>query len=329
MVLKQLIIYSLANLLPIVGSFATDLGDSADSTSSNLVESVSDHVFVHGATRRTYKLYVPSNLDESPPLLFVLHGMSMTSHWASERGFNELADQHGFVVVYPQSLKKTIFLTDYIGMPELGWFAVHEVVRWNSENQDDRYGGNSDLDFLSELAKNLQREYGLNSKQTFVAGFSSGGEMSYALVCQAGKIFRGAGIVAGLMRSDTLDGCAANRPKPLIHLHGTSDSMAPIDGHKSTWLKRDSRSTSAQDSVRYFAKLNNAAKMEEIKVSENTTAHIYTAEGDGAEVRFYRIKDFIHYWPGTPYQGKKKGKQLEDNSGISATALIWEFFSKY
>ena len=92
MVLTQLIVYSLANLLPIVGSFATDLGDSADSTSSNLVGSVSDHVFVNGTTRRTYKLYVPSNLGESPPLLFVLHGMAMTSHWASERGFNELAE---------------------------------------------------------------------------------------------------------------------------------------------------------------------------------------------------------------------------------------------
>ena len=68
--------------------------------------------------------------------------------------------------------------------------------------------------------------------------------------------------------------------------------------------------------------------MEKIKVSENTTAHIYIAEGDGAEVRFYRIKDFIHYWPGTPYQGKKKGKKLEDNSGISATALMWDFFSQ-
>ncbi len=329
MVSKKLVIYSVAYLLPIFGSFAEDLKDSVSSYSFKSVETGSDHLFAQGDTQRTYKLYVPPDLDENSPLLFVLHGMSMTSDWASQRGFNELADQYGFVVAYPQSLKKTIYLTDYLGVPDVGWFAVDEVARWNSENQDDRYGGNSDIDFLSRLAKELQRKYLLNPEQTFVAGFSSGGEMSYALICKAGDVFRGAGIVAGLMRADTLDGCALNEPKPLIHLHGTSDSLAPIDGHKSTWLKSANESPSAHDSVKYFAKLNNAVKMETIKVSENTTAHIYTPDGVGAEARFYRIQGFIHYWPGTPYVGKKKGKKLEDNSGISATELIWELFSEY
>jgi polyhydroxybutyrate depolymerase len=125
-----------------------------------------------------------------------------------------------------------------------------------------------------------------------------------------------------------VDSCAPSGPKPLIHLHGTADSMVPIQG-RGTKEKGNLPTPPAHDTVKYFAKLNNATKEETVKVSENTTAYIYRPEGEGAEARFYRIKGFIHYWPGTPYVGKTKDKQMQDNSGISATEIIWEFFSQY
>jgi polyhydroxybutyrate depolymerase len=289
---------------------------------------VVDHVFMHGEIKRTYKIHVPESRAENAPLLFVLHGMSMTSDWTYDRGFNELADQYGFVVVYPQSLEKTIYLTDFLGMPDATWGAVTAVVRWNAENEDDKYSGVNDVDFLSQLARHLQQEYRLNTEQTFVAGFSNGGYMSYTLMCQAGDTFRGAGIVAGLMDGIIVDSCAPGGPKPLIHLHGTADSMVPIQG-RGTEAKGNLPTPSAHDTVKYFAKLNNATEEETVKVSENTTAYIYKPEGEGAEARFYRIDGFIHYWPGTPYVGETKGKQMQDNSGISATALIWKFLSQY
>jgi len=307
-------VFLLAQLLLVPGIYAAEI--------------VPDHVFMHGEIERTYKLHVPENLTENAPLLFVLHGMSMTSDWTYGRGFNELADQNGFVVVYPQGLEKTIYLTDFLGLRDLAWIAVTSIVRWNAENEDDRYNGGSDVDFLSQLARQLQQKYRLNPAQTFVSGFSNGGYMSYTLMCQAGDTFRGAGIVAGLMDGVIVDSCAPSGPQPLIHLHGTADSMVPIQG-RGTKEKGNLPTPPAHDTVKYFAKLNNATKEETVKVSENTTAYIYRPEGEGAEARFYRIKGFIHYWPGTPYVGKTKDKQMQDNSGISATEIIWEFFSQY
>ena len=372
MILRIFAVCLLAQLLLVPGVYAAGKKDSAKN-----MEGVQDHVFMQDKIKRTYKLHVPEKRAENAPLLFVLHGMTMTSDWTYGRGFNELADQHGFVVVYPQSLAKTIYLSDMQGMPgkdgsdkdksglgdkgksDKGWGASDKgsgkscnegetidnsgfsfscrngawsmtdgVLRWNNENEDDRYGGASDVDFLSQLARHLQQEYQLNPEKTFVAGFSNGGYMSYTLMCQAGDTFRGAGIVAGLMDGVTVDGCAPSGPKPLIHLHGTADSMVPIQG-RGTKGKGNLPTPSAHDTVKYFAKLNNATKEETVKVSENTTAYIYGPEGDGAEARFYRIEGFVHYWPGTPYVGKTAGKQMHDNSGISATALIWEFFSQY
>ena len=316
MILRTFVLCLLAQLLLIAGSHAEDRSD----LSANK-KSAPDYIFVHGGRERTYKLHVPEKLAENAPLLFVLHGMSMTSDWTYGRGFNELADQHGFVVVYPQSLEKTIYLTDFLGLHDLDWIAVTEIVRWNAENEDERYSGVSDVDFLSQLARQMQQEYRLNPNKTFVAGFSNGGYMSYTLMCQAGDTFKGAGIVAGLMHGVIMDSCSPNGPKPLIHLHGVADSMVPIEGDPPT--------PSAHDSVKYFANLNNATKADTVKISEATTAYIYSPEGVGAEARFYRIEDYIHYWPGTPYVGKSEGKQMRDNSGISATALIWEFLSQY
>tara|TARA_E500000331_G_scaffold329177_1_gene349515 strand:+ start:4924 stop:5976 length:1053 start_codon:yes stop_codon:yes gene_type:complete len=350
MILRTFAVCLLAQLLLVPGVYAADKK-----------ETVQDHVFMQDKIKRTYKLHVPENLPENAPLLFVLHGMTMTSGWAYGRGFNELADQHGFVVVYPQSLPKTIYLSDFQGVSDKDgsnkdasgwgdksksdshksckegetmdssgfnfscrngtWTMTNGVLRWNNEIADDRYGGASDVDFLSQLAKQLQRKYQLNPARTFVAGFSNGGYMSYTLMCQAGDTFRGAGIVAGLMDGVTVDSCAPSGPKPLIHLHGTADSVVPIEGRGTT--------PAAHETVKYFAQLNNATKEETVKVSENTTAYIFRPEGEGAEARFYRIEGFIHYWPGTPYVGETKGKQMQDHSGISATALIWEFFSQY
>jgi polyhydroxybutyrate depolymerase len=350
MILKTVTLCLLSQLLLVPGVYAAAKKDSAKST-----EGVLDHVFMDGEIKRTYKIHVPKNRAENAPLLFVLHGMTMTSDWAYGRGFNELADQHGFVVVYPQSLAKTIYLSDMRGMPgkdgsdedESGkpctegetiedsgfsfsckegiWVMTNGVLRWNNENEDDRYGGASDVEFLSQLARHLQEKYQLNPVQTFVAGFSNGGYMSYTLMCQAGDIFRGAAIVAGLMDGVTVDGCAPSGPKPVIHFHGTADSMVPIEG-RATKGNGNLPTPSAHETVKYFAKLNNATKEETVKVSANTTAHIYRPVGDGAEARFYRIEGFIHYWPGSPYVGDKP---MQDNSGIRATELIWGFFSRY
>ena len=321
MILRTSVLCLLVQLFLINGSHAADQNDLPENDLPENKKTAPDYVFLHGGKERTYKLYVPERLAENAPLLFVLHGMSMTSDWTYGRGFNELADQHGFVVVYPQSLEKTIYLTDFLGLRDLAWIAVTEIVRWNAENEDERYSGISDVDFLSKLARQLQQKYGLDPKKTFVAGFSNGGYMSYTLMCQAGDTFKGAGIVAGLMDGVIADSCAPSGPKPLIHLHGTADSIVPIEGDLPT--------PSAHDSVKYFAKLNNATKEEIVGISENTTSYIYRPEGEGAEARFYSIEGFVHYWPGTPYIGKTEGKQIEDNSGISATALIWQFFSKY
>jgi poly(3-hydroxybutyrate) depolymerase len=67
-----------------------------------------DYAFDHDGMERSYKMYRPEKLAHNAPLVFVLHGMTSNSAWSYLAGFNELAEEHGFLAVYPQSHLKLI-----------------------------------------------------------------------------------------------------------------------------------------------------------------------------------------------------------------------------
>ena len=63
---------------------------------------------VSSGLERTYLLYVPASYDPSAPtpLVISLHGfVEWPAHQMQISGWNELADEHGFIVVYPSGTK--------------------------------------------------------------------------------------------------------------------------------------------------------------------------------------------------------------------------------
>ena len=61
--------------------------------------------FEHEAIERKYLLYLPNDLPENAPLVFVLHGYRGDARGYTELGMNRLADAHRFAVCYPQGDK--------------------------------------------------------------------------------------------------------------------------------------------------------------------------------------------------------------------------------
>lgn len=326
-----------------------------------------DHVFTNGDVDRTYKMYRPKNLADNAPLVFVLHGMGSSSTWSYRVGFNDLAEEHGFFVVQPQALVKDIVLGgsygksdgmtddkgkkgglgkkgdsgkkrksgddesceegrryDYMGLDMVckNGLLTGGIVRWNDDNEDGKYRGQSDVEYLSALAGFLQEKYNLDPEKTFVTGFSNGGFMSYTLMCQAGEVFKAAAPVAGLANAQVFRECAPGGPKPILHIHGAEDGLVPIAGNRGGGGK--STSPGAQDLVAYFADLNDSVTTEKFKVTDNTTLTLYNPKRGGAEVRYYRIENHDHIWPG----GDLGKKGYKDHSGIKATEVIWDFFSR-
>jgi polyhydroxybutyrate depolymerase len=177
----------------------------------------------HEGLERRYILHKPEDLPANAPLLFVLHGRSGSNFWTYGLGFNDLADKNGFAVAYPQGEYRYMKGADPNDPKAMGW------TEWNAHMDPTRV---DDVDFLSSLARALQSEHSLNPDQTFVTGFSIGGYMSYALACKASETFKGVAIVASLMDHKLyVDNNPPPNPLPVLHIHGTADSLCPIDGN--------------------------------------------------------------------------------------------------
>ena len=162
------------------------------------------HQFSHDGLSREYYLYIPDSLVADAPLLFVFHGYSgSASGIMNYSGLNQIADDNGFAVCYPQGL---IDDWDYSF-----WNVGYD---WHVDETVD------DVGFATSLAQYLQTDFNLSTQNTFSTGMSNGGDMSYLLACQASDVFRAVAPVAGCMMTWLYNSCAPLNPIPVFEIHG-------------------------------------------------------------------------------------------------------------
>jgi polyhydroxybutyrate depolymerase len=259
--------------------------------------------FNHNGEIRKYILYLPDNLPENAPLVFVLHGYGSNGLTTMRYvNMNSIADEYGFAVCYPQGL-----------------LDFKDTTHWNARLE---ISDTDDIGFLSELAKYLQSEYNLNEEKTFSCGHSNGGFMSYTLACEAPDVFKAIASVAGTMSGYTWDNRNISTPKPILHIHGTDDKVVPIDGSLST-IGGWGGAPHVDTIIEFWVDLNNCttSETEFLPPSTNVTYHMDGINGN--EVWYYKIDKWGHGWPS--YNPDKP----DYNPGIDTSEVIWEFFSKY
>ena len=172
------------------------------------------HQFSHGGLNREYYLYLPDSMEVDSPLLFVFHGYSgSASGIMNYTGLNQIADENGFVVCYPQGL---IDDWDYSF-----WNVGYD---WHGDETVD------DVGFIISLTQYLQEEYSLSTDNIFSTGMSNGGDMSYLLACEASEIFRAIAPVAGCMMTWLFESCSPSNPMPVFEIHGTDDNVTWWEG---------------------------------------------------------------------------------------------------
>lgn len=264
---------------------------------------------VSSGVQRRYLYYIPDSYDPKhpTPLMLSIHGFSS---WPRNQmditQWNALADQYGFIVVYPSGT----------GFPK----------RWrlptNSGSLPESY---DDVKFLSELIDKMQREYNIDSQRIFVNGLSNGGGMSVVLGCELSGRVAAVGGVAGAY-SSPLEACRPNRPVPMIAFHGTADPIVPYNGGPfqtfhvplpdvAEWMKQR-------------AELNGCAPTPRVILDQETVSGIeYFQCDENAPVIFYTIYGGGHTWPG----GEPLPEWLAGytSNAISASKLMWEFFENH
>ncbi len=127
-------------------------------------------------------LYVPDSRPADPAILVAMHGCggSGTGFYSGSE-FASLADQYGFIVIYPTATKQTAMGNCF------------DV--WSEASK--RRGGGSDPASVVAMVDYVEREHGGDPERVYVTGSSSGGMETNALlalypdVFAAGSVFMG------------------------------------------------------------------------------------------------------------------------------------------
>lgn len=268
-------------------------------TGSLLEAGVHQGTLAFDGQTRSYLVYTPPSLDltEAVPVVFSLHGFTSNAlQQMSLTRWNDLADENGFLVVYPQGT----------GLPS----------RWNAGPVGNRRRGQADdVGFMRALADEMIRTRCADPARLYVNGMSNGGAMTYRLACEAADVFAAFGGVAG--GYSPLLNCDPARPAPFLFFHGTADPLVPFEGGQGL------------PNIPEFV----AAYAGQIGCSEDTTPQPeqgsvsgvwYEDCHDGAEVGLIVIEDGGHTWPGGARLPRAiLGKTTQD---ISASAALWAFY---
>lgn len=273
------------------------------------IENKTNGKITSSGEQRKYLLYVPPSYNpENPtPLVISLHGFAQwpanqmeTSRW------NTLADEHGFIVVYPSG----------VGFP----------LRWRAYGET---GGATDtaldIAFISDLIDKLQADYNIDPGRVYVNGMSNGGGMTFTLSCALSERIAAIGLVAGAYALPWSE-CSPSRPVPAIVFHGDADAIVPYNGTQGNSSRFDLPDIPTW--VQEYARRNGCASDPvELAPVASASAIQYTACTADAGVIFYTIAGGGHSWPGgKPLPRLIVGHTTQD---IDASRLMWEFFQEH
>ncbi len=273
-----------------------------------------------GGYERLYLVHLPpkSKMQEPLPLLFHLHGGGGTARGTAGLTFgrfDELADEEGFIVVYPQGIEKN-------------WNdgrKLEEVKAWKEDIDD--------VGFIVAIVEELKQKYSIDTKRIFTTGMSNGGFMSSRLVCDRADIFRGAAILTASLSVDYLPKCKPSQPTAVLVMNGTEDKLVPYDGGQiKVFRKTRGEIISTDELVKFWKTQNECAvqkptiQLPDIK-SDGTTVSMteYTNCKDRGALVLYKINGGGHTWAGGKQYLSERwiGKTSRD---IVACDVIWAFF---
>jgi polyhydroxybutyrate depolymerase len=217
---------------------------------------------------------------------------------------------------------------------------MHPQAGWTQWNEGAMFpNGPDDVGFIDALIDELESGYHINPSKIYATGFSLGGIMSYYLGEQMSDRLAAIASVAGQHIANP----TAPRPLPVLHMHGTADSIVPIGGGfanvppplNSFMLPAIADVIDAWRESNQCVDEPVVTQLPNSNTQDNSTVELThcqncegysTSSGDdrSTEVMYYRILGGGHTWPGGATIGS-----LVVNRDINASDEIWEFFSRH
>lgn len=274
-----------------------------------------------GGTDRQYIEYVPANVSNPAPVLFVLHGLGDDmSNMFSSTGFKSIADAHGWIVITPQALDAQISLMGY---------SMSIGTAWNSGVSADLMGssivvndGVDDSGLMMAILDDLISTYNVDQNNVFCTGFSMGGFMSNRMAMEHGDRIKAIASVSGTI------GNAISNSTPVghvsaMHIHGTGDGTVTYeDASFNVMVATVSVGLGAEATVEYWRNYNQcSATPTHTNYPDNANdgltfeKFLYEGGTNGTKTAFIKVTGGDHTWYYTPA------------NDIDYTTEIYNFFA--
>ncbi len=260
-----------------------------------------------GGLSRSYEIYTPSGFGTTPlPVLFVFHDEDSDGNDIADiTGFDAVAEQEGFIAVYPNATGD----------------------RWNDETSRPGIDtAANDVAFVQELLAQVSQIRAVNSDRIFATGFGSGGIFVQLLACELPSVFAGYGAVAGNLPTSLSQTCNVRDPGPVILISGTDDRIQPYSGGNTEGVNYRSMAQTAL----FWSSANRCIPFAQLRLRPNVDTtdgtrvvarrYVYCAVN---QVEFLTVRGGGHTWPGGPDQPFRFGTVSQD---FHASETIWSFF---
>jgi polyhydroxybutyrate depolymerase len=222
--------------------------------------------------------------------------------------FNDLADEAGFIVAYPESLNQ----------------------HWNDGRN---LSSADDIGFVRALLADVQRFPGLDPKRIYATGISNGGFFSQRVACELADQVAAVASIAATIPEPLMPGCKPVTPVPVMFIQGTRDPLVPIDGGPIG--RNHGKCIALTAAVDFWRRVNHVSSIPIVTelpddAHDGTRIHraVYGQGQHGTEVVVYTIEGGGHTWPGGPqYLPTFLVGKVSHN--LNATQVVWDFFSRH
>jgi poly(hydroxyalkanoate) depolymerase family esterase len=285
--------------------------------------------FLLPQSRRHYFLYLPRKYSATRPmpLVVMLHGCKQSAEeFAAGTRMNEIADQEGFLVLYPEQRRLA---------------NVHRCWNWFDSSAQR---GDGEAALIAGLVREVIGSLAVDPTRVYVAGLSAGGAMTSILASCHGELFAACAVHSGLMYGAAESVSEATRAMkqgsrasaqatarqamarkdfafvPAMVIQGSDDAVVnPMN---------------ADQLAEQFLAMSSLAQGGGAAVVENA----YSESAGGrypSEVHDFRrgdlfaLRKVLVHGLGHAWSGGRAELPFNDPKGPDATQMIWDFFASF
>ena len=285
--------------------------------------------FAFPQSRRHYYLYLPGRyaVTKSWPLLVMLHGCKQDPvTFSSGTRMNQLADQQGFLVLYPEQKRLANVFRCW------NWFDS-AVLRADGEAA-----------LIAGMVREVTATYGVDPTRVYIAGLSAGGAMTSVMASCYGNLFAACAVHSGLMYGAAesvseatkamKDGSRASPENtarqamaqkdfafvPALVIHGNKDgTVNPVNADQvvEQFMAMATLSGGDNAELTQFTSSEHGGERYPYEIREYR-------RGDNLLLKKVSVEGLDHAW-----SGGNGEHAFNDPNGPDASRMIWEFFTDF